>query len=186
MDAWYALYTKPGAEGKVANTLTERGMRVCLPMLPQRDRGRANPLFPTYLFVRCDLDVMGLSVLEWTPGLRRILSFGGRPARVPDSAVELIERKLVEIEASGGLPAHGFSPGDEVMIDSGPLAGLYGIFQGPVGPAERVHILLRFLGEANRTEIPVASLRSISPDESLRLRRRGTRGHGRPIHVDRQ
>ncbi|PKO22686.1 MAG: hypothetical protein CVU38_07990 [Chloroflexi bacterium HGW-Chloroflexi-1] len=87
---------------------------------------------------------------------------------------------LRKIEAQGGLPTHHFKPGDEVIIEEGPLAGLSGIFQGPLGPAERVRILVDFLGQASRIEVPVAALRAATEEESRR-RRRGTRGHGRRI-----
>jgi transcriptional antiterminator RfaH len=138
-------------------------------------------LFPAYVFVRCNLDVVGIDTLQWVPGLRRILSFGGRPAIVPHEAIQLIRDGLQAIEAAGGLPQHAFKPGDTVIIDSGPLAGLRGIFQGPVGPAERVRILIRFLGETNRAEVPVEALRAGS-DHVVCPRRRGTRGRGRRIH----
>lgn len=181
MEAWYALYTKPNAEAQVARTLAARQFEVFLPVLPAPPAGRERPLFPTYLFVRCDLTEVGIDRLQWIPGLRRILDFGGRPAVVPDAAIEVIAEGLREIEAAGGLPPHPFKPGDQVVIDSGPLAGLRGVFQGPMGPAERVRILIRFLGETNKAEVPVETLR-IASDNDVPLRRRGTRGRGRRIH----
>jgi transcriptional antiterminator RfaH len=181
MEHWYTLYTKPNAEAQVARTLIARGLAAFLPLLPSRPGERLRPLFPAYLFVRCDLTAVGIDNLQWIPGLRRILSFGGRPAVVPDEAIALIERGLAEIEAAGGLPLHAFKPGDEVVIDQGPLAGLRGIFQGPAGPAARVRILVRFLGETNRAEVPVEALRHAGDEGFAQRRRRGTRGHGRPI-----
>lgn len=182
MESWYALYTKPNAEAQVARILTARGLNVFLPLLPSKTGERIKPFFPAYLFVRCDLSLVGIENLQWIPGLRHILSFGGRPAVVPDAAIALIQHGLAEVEAAGGLPTHHFKPGDTVVIDQGPLAGLRGVFQGPVGPAERVHILVRFLGEANRTEVPVDALRRVDEEaEQLRARRRGTRGRGRRI-----
>lgn len=182
MEAWYALYTKPNAEAQVARALMARGVTVLLPLLPPQPDGRLRSLFPAYLFVRCDLSVVGLATLQWTPGLRRILSFGGQPAVVPDEAIQMIEAGLREIEAAGGVLKHRFKPGDSVVIDSGPLAGLRGVFQGPVGPAERVRILVRFLGETNRMQVPVAALRAAGDDTFEPPRRRGTRGRGRHIH----
>jgi len=182
MKSWYTLYTKPNAEAQVARTLMARGFETFLPMLPPRQDQRPRPLFPTYLFIQCDLSQVNVDTLRWIPGLRRILSFGGRPAVVPQEAIQLIQDGLHEIEAVGGLPKHHFKPGDAVVIDSGPLAGLRGIFQGPVGPAERVQILIRFLGEANKTEVPIADLRAASDEDEVIRRRRGTRGRGRKIH----
>jgi transcriptional antiterminator RfaH len=184
MENWYTLYTKPNAEAQVARTLKARGLTVLLPLLPSRPGERLRPLFPAYLFVRCDLTVIGIENLQWIPGLRRILSFEGRPAVVPDAAIALIERGLAEIEAAGGLPQHAFKPGDVVVIDQGPLAGLRGIFQGPIGPAERVRILVRFLGETNRAEVPVEALRRAGEEGLGQVRRRGTRGHGRQIRYE--
>ena len=183
MEAWYALHTKPHSEIKVYQTLAARGFSTYLPMLPPRQNRQSEPLFPAYMFVQCDLEVVGLSRLEWVPGLRQILAFDGRPAIVPDDAIELIRSQLAEIDAHGGLPSHGFHPGDEVVIDGGPLRGIRGVFQGPVGPAERVQILIRFLGQANRAEVPVELLRALTEDQiAKRDRQRGTRGHGRRIH----
>lgn len=184
MEAWYTLYTKPNAEAQVARTLMARAFNVFLPLLPARQAERLQPLFPCYLFVRCDLAEVGIDNLQWIPGLRRILYFDGRPAVVPDAAIGLIQAGLQQIEAAGGLPSHHFKPGDVVVIDEGPLAGLRGVFQGPVGPAERVRILIRFLGETNRAEVPVAALRAVDADVAGRARRRGTRGRGRRIRYD--
>jgi transcription antitermination factor NusG len=182
MEAWYVLYTKPNSEHRVAHALTARGFTAFLPLLAARPAERAVPLFPSYLFVRCDLETTGLSALEYLPGLCRVLSFEGKPAVVPNQAIEMIRAELHRIEEEGGLPRHPFKPGDEVIVDRGPLAGLSGVFQGPVGPAERVHILLRFLGQANRAEVPVSMLRLAGEELERTLRRRGTRGRGRRIH----
>jgi transcriptional antiterminator RfaH len=178
---WYTLYTKPNAEAQVARTLNARGFETFLPLLPPRQNQHAQPLFPTYLFLYCDLAQVDVGALRWIPGLRRILCFGGRLAAVPEDAIQLMQEGLREIEAEGGLPLHRFKPGDAVVIDSGPLAGLRGIFQGPVGPTERVQILIRFLGEANKTEISVEDLRADSDNDEVIQQRRGTRGRGRHI-----
>ena len=181
MDAWYALYTKPRCEAQVVRALAVRGIAAFLPLLPDRQTGRSKPFFPCYLFARCDLASVGLTTLNWVPGLRRILSFAGRPVIVPDKAVDLIESGLQQIEAQGGLPGHPFKPGDEVVIEAGPLAGLRAVFQGPLGPAERVRILVSFLGEANRAEVPIEILRPLSEADQFRMKRRGTRGIGRRV-----
>jgi transcription antitermination factor NusG len=165
----------------VAHALTTRGFTAFLPLLTARPAERLVPLFPSYLFVHCDLAETGISALEWIPGLCHVLGFEGKPAVVPDKAIEMIRSELRRIEEEGGLPCHPFKPGDEVVVEEGPLAGLCGIFQGPVGPTERVHILLRFLGQANRTEVPVSMLRLASEECDRTWRRRGTRGGGRRV-----
>jgi transcription antitermination factor NusG len=182
MLAWYTLNTKPQSEARVARVLMARGFEIFLPLLPGRSDQRIKPLFPSYLFVNCDLAEVDVANLKWVPGLRQIISFAGQPAVVPDDAIALIRANLRRIEEQGGLPTHGFRPGDEVVIDQGPLAGLRGIFQGPLGPAERVHILMHFLGEVNRAEVPIEVLRRAPDPAEAPVRRRGTRGRGRRIH----
>ena len=182
MEAWYALYTKPNAEALVGRALQSRGFRFFLPLLPpSTPQGRPQALFPSYLFVRCDLSEVVIDRLQFLPGLHRIVSFAGKPAIISDEAVEMMEAELADIEAAGGILKHSFKPGDTVVIDSGPLAGLRGVFQGPLGPAERVRILVRFLGETNRAEVPLDAIRRAS-DDDLPGRRRGTRGRGRRIN----
>lgn len=184
MEAWYALYTKPNAEAQVARALELRGFKFFLPLLPPgKQKPRPQPLFPAYVFVQCDLSEVIVDQLQFLPGMRRVVEFSGRPAVVPQEAIDLIARELEEIEAAGGLVKHGFKPGDTVVIDSGPLAGLRGVFQGPMGPAERVRILVRFLGETNRAEVPLDAIRKVDAD-GLPRRRRGTRGRGRRINYD--
>jgi len=183
MKHWYALYTKPHAERQVAGALHERGLEVFLPTVRKhyRRRWQAGPLFPCYLFTRVDLEQVGYSAVAWTPGLRRIVAFDDRPAMVPEEAIEMIRQRLVEIEGQGGLPTHGFKPGDEVRLKDGPLQGLHAIFEGPMGPAERVRVLIEFLGQANRAEVPAADLERVPVIEGQRQRPRRTRGRGRCI-----
>jgi len=183
MEAWYTLHTKPQSEVQVHRALVTRGFEIYLPMLPPRKDKHAQPLFPAYLFVHCDVEAIGIASLQWIPGLRRILAFAGRPAVVPDEAICLIRSKMAEIDADGGLPRHQFKLGDRVVIEQGALSGMRGIFQGPAGPAERVQILIRFLGQANRAEVAVEDLVA-APDGDAEIlnRRRGTRGHGRRVH----
>jgi transcriptional antiterminator RfaH len=183
MRHWYALYTKPHAETQVAAVLDGRGIEVYLPMVRRRSRGtwRELPFFPSYLFARFSLEDGGYSAVEWTPGLRRVVTLGDRPAAVPDEAVDLIRTRLEQISAAGGLPAHGFRPGDEVRFTSGPLEGLHAVFEGPMTPAERVQVLIDFLGQTNRAEVPVAGLEKVRESDIPRRRPRRSRGRGRPI-----
>ncbi|MDH7487821.1 MAG: transcription termination/antitermination NusG family protein [Anaerolineae bacterium] len=188
MPYWYALYTKPNAEARVARALHERGIEVFLPMVRKHrhHRWQAGPLFPCYLFTQVDLEQVGYSAVVWTPGLRRIVAFGDKPAVVPEEAIEMIRRRLAEIEGQGGLPAHDFKPGDEVHFKEGPLQGLCAIFEGPMGPAERVRVLIEFLGQVNRAEVPLAVLERAPSVEGKRQRPRRTRGRGRRIAVSGQ
>jgi transcriptional antiterminator RfaH len=179
MNAWYALYTKPKQEYLVLEQLQQRGVEAFFPQFVERRRGeeRVRALFPNYLFVRVDLAVVGQSLLRWTPGLRGVVSFAGVPAHVPDEAIALVRKQLARLEAAGGFPKARFKPGERVRVTEGPLAGLEAVFQGP-GPAERVRILIRFLGQANRAVVPKEALEKVA---ERRHPPRRTRGRGRRI-----
>jgi transcriptional antiterminator RfaH len=188
MEHWYVLHSKPNAEYQVANALKGRGIQTYLPEIeaskarPERKR---HPFFPCYLFVRVDLEAVGISQLQWTPGLRRIVAFGDRPASVDDEVIDLIQRKLGEMKTSGRLTGHTFKPGDTVRITDGSMQGMLAVFERPTTPSERVQVLLTFLGHANRAWIPVTDLEKVTSEAngpaSESSERRRTRGRGRRI-----
>ncbi len=183
MKTWYALYSKPRQEALVARQLEEHGLETFFPQYSERRCGRplqVRPLFPCYLFVRVDLEEVGISTLAWMPGLRRVVSFGGVPARVPDEAIALVRKRLAEVEARGGFIQPRFRSGERVRVRSGPLAGLEAVFEETLSPGDRVRILIRFLGEANRAVIPVEMIEPIAPQ---RHPPRRNRGRGRPIRT---
>jgi len=110
------------------------------------------------------------------------VTFDDQPASMPDEIVNLIQRKLGEIEDAGGWPAHSFKPGDTVRITDGPLQGVLAIFEGPTTPARRVRVLLTILGQARRAQVSVTDLEKAStglvalpPKQPRRTRGRGRR-----------
>lgn len=189
MEHWYVLHSKPNAEYQVADALQGRGIQTYLPEIetPKARRGRKRqPFFPCYLFVRVDLEAVGLSQVQWTPGLRRIVTFGGRPTPLADEVIDLIQHNLDELGARGGRPQHTFQPGDSVRITDGPLKGMLAVFERPSTPAERVQVLLTFLGEASRAWVPVTNLEKVARETNSSVpkipqRPRRTRGSGRRI-----
>jgi transcription antitermination factor NusG len=97
---------------------------------------------------------------------------------VPEGAIALVQKRLTQIEAKGGLHKIRFRSGDTVLIRDGPLTGLEAVFREPLGAGDRVRILVRFLGEANHAVVPVDMLEPTTP--RIRPPRR-TRGRGRKI-----
>jgi transcriptional antiterminator RfaH len=183
---WYTLYSKPNAEYQVARALSRRGIETYVPELAAAKGGHGptqKPFFPCYLFMRINLEQVGLSQIEWTPGLRRIVAFGERPCPLPDRVIELIRCRLEGIKAAGGWPAPRFEPGERVRITDGPFKDLLAILEGPCTPARRVQVLLTFLGQVSRAHVAVEDLEKApegtEPTAPKRLRR--TRGRGRRI-----
>jgi transcription antitermination factor NusG len=144
---------------------------------------RRSAFFPCYLFVAADLRITALSVIDCTPGVVRVVRFQDEPRPVADEFVQQLRLRIDSIDAGGGLPAHHFHLGDPVRITSGPLQGLEGVFDGPMTAAERVLVLLRFLGNERRVTVDVEALEPNSnPIPALVEKRpRRSRGVGRPI-----
>lgn len=134
--------------------LQRQGYEAYLPLIQQRRRrcGRwrevIEPLFPRYLFVRVRPGYDNIGPIRYTTGVQGLVRFTEEPAVVPDQIVESLRRT-----ADCNIGLHHpkgplFAPGDTVIIDEGPLAGLRAIILAETGQ-ERVMILLKMLGRDN-------------------------------------
>ncbi len=149
MKSWYALQSKPHKEFQVRASLETRGLQVYLPALLRalaHSRARAEkPFFPSYLFVRADLDEVGVSTVQYTPGLRRIVSFGeDKPTPVPDQVIEHLQQRLQAMKTFD-RKGEVISPGDRVIITSGVLKDYEALFDRRLTPEGRVRLLIHLL-----------------------------------------
>jgi transcription antitermination factor NusG len=126
---WYAAYTCPNHEKKVAEQLDGRGIEQLLPVYHSirqwKDRKvrLARPLFPGYVFVHI-ASRERLRVLE-IPGVARLVGFGSQPARLPDEDIRSIQCCMTgEVR----VEPHPYPcVGRRVRVKNGPLCGLTGI-----------------------------------------------------------
>lgn len=128
---WYALYTCPRHEKRVAEHLQNRAIECFLPLYEALHRWADRrvkvqlPLFPGYLFVRVALRDR-LQVLE-TPSVVRIVGFSGRPVPLPDADIEILRSGLAaRLRAE---PHTYLTVGRRVRIKTGPFQGLEGILK---------------------------------------------------------
>jgi len=143
---WYVVYSKPHREEQAQCHLRAKGVDVFFPRLnvtrARADRKRIIPLFPNYLFVRIRLETEAHRVM-WSPGVKRIVSFGERPIPLDDDIVEFLQRQT---GMDGAIQARSrLYSGQEVEIRGGPFDGLLGIIQDPPDAKGRVRVLLRLL-----------------------------------------
>jgi transcription antitermination factor NusG len=154
---WYALRSKPRKEDVVWRQLRDQDFDVFYPRLkiqPVNPRSRTvRPYFPGYLFVKADLEEVGISVFQWLPHSIGLVSFGGEPSVVPENLIHAIKQRVEEIAAAGGELFHGLKPGDKVTIDYGPFEGYEAIFDTRLPGSERVRVLLQLLN--NRRQVSV-------------------------------
>jgi transcription termination/antitermination protein NusG len=126
---WFAVYTRPRHEKKVAQQLSNKGIEVFLPLRivisnwKDRRKEVQFPLFTGYVFVHMFLEDR-LSVLR-IPGVVQFVASEGKPVPIPESQIEAV-RQLV----NSGLkydPYPYVKEGMRVTIRNGPLKGVEGI-----------------------------------------------------------
>jgi transcription antitermination factor NusG len=138
---WYALYTFPRHEKRVAEQIKQRRISCFLPLYRSvrrwKDRRRELELvlFPGYVFVRI-APPDRVRVLELA-GAVRFVSFNGHPAPLPDAEIEALAGAL----ASGlrATPHPYLTVGRRVRVRDGPLAKSQGIL---VRRKERFRVVL--------------------------------------------
>ena len=92
---WYVVYSNPHKEEQAQFHLALKGMESFFPKLyipVAESRGRICPLFPNYLFVRLHVETECHRIV-WTPGVKRIVSFGAEPIPIDASVVQFLQQQ---------------------------------------------------------------------------------------------
>ena len=141
-----------------------------------------SPFFPCYLFLKADFETTRLSTVQWTAGLRRIISYQSDCSALSTEFIELIQQKVQRFSAHPQFLCR-FKPGDSVRITAGPLQDLVAIFDQPLNDRQRVQVLLHILGQFNRVTVHAQHLEKAPAHltEPPPKPRRRTRGGGRWI-----
>ena len=128
---WYALYTNPRAEKKVANELSIRNFENYLPLQTtfkqwsDRKKKVEIPLFNSYVFVKTDLELNYYKILE-IPGIVKFVKFGKEINPIRDVQIEQIKLLLSnfdDIEVNNEL----IGLNELVEVIAGPLIGFKGM-----------------------------------------------------------
>jgi transcription antitermination factor NusG len=161
MESWFVAKTKPAKERYVENCISEKwGIEVFFPIIrrPSNNKLAFEPLFPTYLFCRFDTHSTIWPAIRWVPGLCYFLGVGQQLVPVSEELVTELRQRVTWWNKGGYLP--NFTPGERVLVNSGPFSGVEGIFQKYLHARERCQVLLQILGQQNRVELPVQALSS--------------------------
>ncbi len=162
---WHVLYTKPRCEQQVQAGLAADQIETYCPTVPvaspRRGRPTVRPFFPCYLFVKVDLQTVGISRLNWTPGVRHLVMFGGIPSQVDEAVIARIQAHLAEpqvMDRCGEL----LERGDTVLITSGPLKDIEAVFDKRLSTTGRVRVLVQLLKRWTPVDIEADALRRIN------------------------
>ena len=185
MSDWYVLHTQLSAEHFVASKLEENDIETFVPELTQKGalgQAKTIALFPGYLFVHLDYMSANPDHWRWTPGVRYLVSFGEYPIPVPAEVIAALKQRVALLEKRTQKPKAKFSPGEQVRIKDGPFKEMLATFDGPVDPAEWVHVLLQTMNRSMRMRVAASALEKVAPDKQSSAKRpRRTRGRGRRI-----
>lgn len=156
---WYALYTKPCWEKKVAGLLAMQGIEHYCPLQriqrkwSDRKKIIMEPLFKSYVFVR--VTEKEQSTVKQVSGVLNFVNYLGKPAIIRDEEIDTIKHFLNEYR-NIRLERLEFNVNDRVRIVSGPLMTL----EGDVLEVKHktVKVLLPSLGFSMTAEIDKANL----------------------------
>jgi transcription antitermination factor NusG len=158
---WYVVYTKPSAEDMARDYIERKEISVFLPKIREYHysskgkEAKIKPLFPNYLFAHMSYPDDYYKVI-WAKGVRRIVGNGAEPIPLDDSVVDFLK---TQTEEKGFIqPSSQLKIGDSVRVRIGPLAGLMGIIDGSIDEKGRIKVLMDFLKEGTRIEIPYSYL----------------------------
>jgi len=164
---WYVVQTKSNYETIVVNNLLNQDFRCFFPRIRcvRKIRGVdvevLNALFPSYVFVRFDIEKTLWRSLNGTKGVIKLLgSTEDSATPVPKGFVEDLlskaDRRGVMAEEKIDAVIKKFFPGDQVMVK-------IGIFQGFSGTCKAVRgecatVLLGLLQNKIGVRLPVSTL----------------------------
>lgn len=170
---WYVIRTGPKQEERAISNLSAWRVETFLPKLRMGRRNQFTgitkyvpvPMFPNYAFARFNAN-KGLHQIRYTRGVHSVVHFGGIPARVDDSIIELIRSQV----GADGFVQMGddLKIGDCVKIKDGPLANFVGIFAAKMDDRDRVLILLTAVSYQGRIVIERELVEKTNSDVALR------------------
>lgn len=128
-ESWFALQVAPRREKRVTSLLEYKGYEIFLPTYQVRrnwsDRVKTidQPMFPGYVF--CRLLKTGSGLVMATPGVIRVVSFGGKPSPISNEEIGGLRR--ISQPGTDVSPFPYAQLGQKVRIIQGPFAGLVGV-----------------------------------------------------------
>lgn len=155
MHKWYLAQCRPREEERALQNLSNQGIDAFYPYAEVKKRlrnklvSRVEALFPGYIFIRADLEVVSTTTISSTRGIRSLVRFGGGPCAVPAGLVydlmahcdsDALREQLSDVPKAG----------DKVRIEQGPFSGLEAIYVEADGDSRAI-LLLTLLQKETRT-----------------------------------
>jgi transcriptional antiterminator RfaH len=154
---WYCARTKPKHEHIAAANLRKKlGVEVFNPQLRLEKATRrgvvriTDPLFPCYIFVRCDLESRQTEI-RYANGVSTLVHFGLQVPPVPDAIIKELQTYFDGAEPL--VVEDRLDPGSEVVMTDGAFAGMSAVVLRVLPARQRVQLLLDLLGRPTKIEV---------------------------------
>ncbi len=161
---WYAIYTKPRAEKKVFERLSQRGYNVYLPLTTSirqwsdRKKKVVVPLISGYVFINIDKEFLFETLkIQGTLGTLRYL---GKPAIIRNYEIENIKILMNDAGQLCELESISFEKGEQVEVIRGPFTGLRGQSVNIQGK-HRIVIEIEAIGSRLAVNVPLNFVRKV-------------------------
>lgn len=157
---WYAIYTRPRWEKKLADGLEEQQIEHYLPLVKtlkrwsDRKKWVQEPLFKSYLFVHVGKEEY-LPAIQ-TPGAVKYVKFENKAVAIPPLQIEAI-RTFIESGEELLPDSAEIKIGDRVRIIRGPLSGLEGTLV-EFHNKHRVRIIIEGIRQSLHLKVPLSLL----------------------------
>jgi transcriptional antiterminator RfaH len=166
---WFAIYTAPRAEKKVAERFEASGIEYYLPQYKKlkkwsdRKKWVIEPLFKSYIFVK--ITVANYYNVLNIHGVVRFIAFSGKAVPIPENEIETIKRLLVEYPDDLEVIAT-LMPGTPIEITSGPMMGVKGELVEYRGE-KRAAIKVEYINQSVLVNIPAGFISPLTQEKLL-------------------
>ena len=165
---WYAVYTRPKWEKKVAELLNRKKIDNYCPLFKSvrqwsdRKKTVMEPLFTSYVFV--NVEEKDQLPVQQTDGILNFVYWLGKPAVIKNEEIDVI-RKFLSDNEHVKIEKIDVNVNDRIKIINGPFK----YWEGNVTEIrpKSVKVLLPSLGYALVAEIPMSRIEVINANHSL-------------------
>lgn len=143
---WFALYTKPRSEKKVAENLAALGIEVYCPLVTtikqwsDRKKKVESPLIPSYIFVKIE-EANRKDVFQ-VAGVVQYVFWLGKPAKIQPHEIEALKTQLAAPVVKVTLET--WTPNAQIQINEGPFKNQMAVVEKV--STNKVTLILKSLG----------------------------------------
>ncbi len=164
--SWWLVTTKAKKDEYAEDNLKNQGYETYRPLAKRLRTYRGvqktviESLFPRYIFIHLDQLNDNWAPIRSTYGVSNFVSFGNKPARVPDKIINILKKEQ-DLLAERAIDLDRYKPGDTVIVEEdGAFKGMEGVFQS-YDAEQRSLILLNILNSETILAISPAQISAV-------------------------